>query len=695
MFTNPRSRKNRIRVVVIIGAILLIITGTRYALADKNTTLSSQDPGSYPLVDPDDGYNEVGIEWINDFPEYEYDLAFKGDDCIHLYDNLINSGWWGYFNYGNSDAMSADFKLIWHFGREDNYVDHADIAMLCTRGVYAYDPAYGYIIGPAFTKLGSWDSLTPFYAEQAYGDKDLEWLAIAASSILTDTSRSYWASTMNGLHLLLGYQSHDHLASRSEGEVWADYMLGSPSCLVPRTITQAWFHMVDDIQVSEACARVLAERHESFSDHLWGKGFVSDDAPVDEAYSYATHCSTGPASKQLLSAYDQPEVLAMPVVQVIDRVVDQAYVMNTIAPAFTLEDEEPCFYDNKYAISKIIGGNTLTLEVDQATGAFSFQKLGSLWTVPVITPTLPSEGVAAGLIDEWFRNTPALYLPGAGYRNAGYEYRIENFVGMVPKGGTLESEQSQPLSVLPANIAMTYPRILVVASLTTDGIQEVNYPVLGPGGRMQIYLGDAGDIIGAQGGSRDLHVMGDVVTVIDSNVVWQMFLDNPHLAIGEIDITADLITHTVPSLGYYEMPYPFHQDDLIPVWEFRGYFYSGGILVAGDVPIYLPAANEYMPPQVAILNPPAGSVFWSSEQITFNGSITGGTPPYTIEWISSKDGFLGDTLNIIAMLTSPVKEGNISSQTVSFIVTDANGLTSSAEVNILIKPVFWLPGILK
>ena len=126
-----------------------------------------------------------------------------------------------------------------------------------------------------------------------------------------------------------------------------------------------------------------------------------------------------------------------------------------------------------------------------------------------------------------------------------------------------------------------------------------------------VYLGDGGDIIGAQGGSRDVQVMGDMVTILDSDLVWDMFLANPDLSIGEIPIVADTITHTIPSFGYYEMPYYVHQDELIPVWEFRSWFLSEmETWSAEDFPIYLPAAAYYLPPQVEILSPADGSTFF-------------------------------------------------------------------------------------
>jgi hypothetical protein len=139
------------------------------------------------------------------------------------------------------------------------------------------------------------------------------------------------------------------------------------------------------------------------------------------------------------------------------------------------------------------------------------------------------------------------------------------------------------------------------------------------------------------------------------------------------------------------MPYLQHQNELIPVWEFTANFYAGGNLLAENVPVYLPAAAQYLPPQVSILSPADGSTFRSGEPITFEGSITGGTPPYTIEWTSSNDGYLGNTINIVSPLSSSTKGGSLFTQTVSFHVTDDNGLESTATITLLISFISMLP----
>jgi hypothetical protein len=351
-----------------------------------------------------------------------------------------------------------------------------------------------------------------------------------------------------------------------------------------------------------------------------------------------------------------------------------------------------------YYMANTSGAITETLQVDRMTGSYSFHNLSELWTTPVITPTLPPSGREADLlISNWFIQTPAEGLPGAWYRNAGYEYNLEQMIGMFVMPAENGGIQEQQTSNMPADVVMTYPRLISALAGTTTGTQIVDFPLYGPGARIKIYLGDGGKIIGAQGGSRDVQVMADQVNILPAEEVWNKFLQNPNLALPEVPFIADIITYNMATLGYYEMPYFQHQHELIPVWYFNASFFANGILLEDNVPVYVPASDYgmYLPPEVSILSPADGSTFWSGVPISFEGSVTGGTPPYIYHWTSSSDGYLGDTLNIVSALGSEIKAGEVFNPTVSFQVTDANGLSGTATISLMVKPVFWIPLINK
>lgn len=703
MLSDHRYRKLFIAILTVSALVLLLVLGTHFALANKETNLVSQagipdSPNGYG----DDGNLEIGVEWINDFPGTGDDRSHWDESCDGLYNQLLASGWTSRFHYTDWSAFETDFKNESSGGQEDTYVDNVDIAMICTHGAGTYDSFWGKDLSSVYFGSSHTDQhLSPGDAYMAYGDKDLEWLAFDSCSVLSDGgaapyyNRGYWSTTMNGLHLLLGFKNTMYVWAPGDGLLWGLYMKGFGWWLPPSTVMQSWFQAVDYVQPSVTCARVLAETPENFNDYLWGKGPVSSDPVSDGWYWYWDHCSTGPASNEYLKSYNQPDMLAMPVLQVMDRMVNEEYVKQVIAPAFNLTGEIG-MDDMFYYMADTSGAITQTLQVDRMTGSYNFRNLSRLWVTPVVTPTLPANGREADLlINNWFSQTPAEGLPAAWYRNAGYEYNLEEMVGMylikTENGGIQERETSR----MPADVVMTYPRLITIPSKTTNGTQQVDFPLFGPGGRLKVYLGDGGDIIGVQGGSRDFSTTGEYIDTLAASEVWSMFLNDPSLAIPEVPWVADYITYTIATLGYYEMPYIQPQAQFIPVWEYLANFYSGGSLLAENVAVYLPAAVAYLPPQVDILSPANGSTFLAGEPISFEGSVTGGTPPYIIQWTSSSDGYLGNTLNVAAALGSEFKSYTEFNPTVSFQVTDANGLTSTATISLVIKPIFLLPVITK
>jgi hypothetical protein len=475
-----------------------------------------------------------------------------------------------------------------------------------------------------------------------------------------------------------------HVDPYGDGWLWGYFMTSA----YPSTVTQAWFMANDFNQPSDVCARIIGENQSNYNEHWWN---TWPDPVVDNEKMIWDHCSHGLIYG--INAANQPQVATIPVVQVVDRLVNKDYILDTIAPAFNMTG--PIIRDDIfYTMADITDGITRTLLIDKVTGSFSYHNLSELWTTPVVPPTLPDAKMSLTLVNDWFSYTPAQFLPGAGYRNASFIYDPESLVSLLlaqTENGELQGEQT---SSIPTDISMTFPRKITVQAGTVNGIQQMDLPIFGPGARLVVYLGDLGEIIGAQGGSRDVKVMTDTVTILDPNEVWAKFLANPNLAIGDSPM-ADAITYTVPTLGYYEMPYFASQEDLIPIWEFRSWFYSDGYLIAEDYPVYLPAAFDYLPPTVDILNPADGATFWAGEPISFVGSITGGVPPFTIKWTSSSDGYLGDTLNIVAALGSEIRSQIVFNPTVTLQVTDANGLTATHTISLVIKPVFWLPLITK
>lgn len=696
MHSKHRFQKPMIALLIVIVLIILLAVGTQFALA-KNGTQTTSQAGIDVSPDGwgDDGVTEVGVEWINDFPGTDGDRTHWDESCDGLYYTLKNQGWPYGFRWTDWNVWETDLKRAGAGGSENTIMDSVDIGMVCTHGSSTYDSYWGGTYSSVYFGSTHTDHhLTPGDAYYAFGDKDLEWLAFDSCSVLNDTSRRQWANTFNGLHLLLGFKNTMYVNAPGDGDYWAYYMNGvrflgfwiSP----PRTVLQSWFTAVDYNQPSVTCARVLGEATSNYYDYLWGKGPVSSDPVVDDWYYYWDHCSTG---AKLTVEKAQPEIFSIPVYTVQERLINQDYVRNNIAPAFGFDGEiaEGALF---FFMLDNSGGITRTLQVDKITGSFIYQDLSRLWVPPAVPPTLPDENQAMAFLSNWYKNQGAR-LPGYPYIYSSHMYEMEQLVEMQRMMAEDGNQPEQVVATTPTDVVLTYPRVIPSNVLTANGVQQLDLPVYGAGGRMKAYLGGLTEIIGMQGGSRDVVNSGIMVNILTPDVVWGKFKQDPSLAIPEVSFVGDVITYTTATLGYYEQPYLMHQIALIPVWDFSVNSYSNGVLVAEDIDVYVPAADEFMPPQVTILNPADGSTFWAGESIDFKGEVTGGIPPYAYEWTSSSDGTLGYALDVTSGLGSQIKAGEVFEVTVSLQVTDANGSISTDNVTVAINPIFWMPVIKK
>jgi hypothetical protein len=701
--TNLSKIPTFLKLLVVISIFAVLLTASvRWGSAQK------ADPSPAVVTEPqspqgwgDEGISEVGVEWIDDFPGTADDRSHWDESCDGLYYGLTSVGWTGRFHWTDWNAFETDFKLASLGGEENSYVDNVDIAMICTHGSGTHDNFWNKDLSSVYFGSSHADQhLSPGDAYRAYGDKDLEFLAFDSCSVLSDDgpypyyNRGYWSTTMNGLHLLLGFKNTMYVWAPGDGAYWSVFMKGLGWMMPPLTVTQAWFSAVDYNQPTVTCARVLAETSSNYSEYLHGYGYMGPDPAVDGYYYYWDHCSTGAKKLDLESFKPSEPVLAVPVFQVQRRLVNEDYIKNIISPAFnitgTIGSDNMFFY-----LVDTSGGVTRTVQIDKITGSYNYRDWSKMWVTPVLTPTLPSSGRVADMIaSNFFSQTPAEGLPAAWYRNAGYFYSVEQIVGEELLNG--EEQPVQASSSMPVNGMLVYGRNLSGPQKTASGIQLADFPVVGPGGRLKLYFGDGSVLVGVMGGSRDVALTKATVDVMTAEEAWGKYLADPTIALPEVPWVAEYITFTSAALGYYEMPYTIDQSELIPVWIYNANFYGlEMVLLAADVPVYIPAALAYLPPEVAITDPISGTLYAPGELISFKGTVLGGKPPYTFSWSSSHDGPLGTTQDIVGKLTGAVKGGEVILNAIKLEVTDANGQSGSATVVVKVLANVYLPPILK
>jgi hypothetical protein len=699
------SLKLRFYTVLVIALAVIVLAMTLPG-DSRQAQAARPAPAEQPDGWGDEGISEVGVEWINDFPGTDGDRSHWDESCDGLYYGLTNIGWTGNFRWTDWNAWKSDFVNESDGGEEDTWVDSVDIAMLCTHGSGTWDPFWGQNLSSVYFGSSMPDQhLRPGDAYNGYGDKDLEYLAFDSCSVLSEGgpapyyNRGYWATTMNGLHLLLGFNNTMYVWAPGDGAYWSLFMQGFGWWLPAYNVTQAWFQAVDYNQPTVTCARVLAETADNYNNYLHGYGYVGADPAQDSTYWYWDHCSSGAKAveSQFDSGLDLSTLVSVPVFKVEQRVVDEGYIRQRIAPAFfsdvytgTIGEDSLFFYLADYT-----QGMTTTVQIAKASGGFNFRRLDQLWVTPVVPPQLPNEEEAYMQMEEWFKMSGE-GLPGVWYRDM-HDFTIESLIEdtrLMP--GQIESAVKPELETIPADAYLTYDRVVSGLARTTLGDVMADYQVVGPGSQLKTYLGDGSVLIGVQGGTRDVtYTPEEVVELLDVETAWKMFLENQNIAIPNIPYDADEIIYTAVDFGYYELPLTQFQGELIPVYIFLADFLVGGEPIAQGVVVYVPAALEYMPPTVEILAPVSGERFSPGQPISFNGLVSGGTPPYTFQWQSDHDGFLGEGESILASLSSFPKEGQLSKHVITLQVTDANGMQSAAMVDVYINGLTLLPLVVK
>jgi hypothetical protein len=301
-------------------------------------------------------------------------------DAKGFYD-MIKSfpNWTGRYYREDLNCREIQYKRMDLGGTNNYYIDSSDIHYLIGHGATRWDSYYGKDLTAIIFENGS--SLVPSEAYGAWGEIDLEWIAFRNCQLLNDASVDYWAKTMNGVRLILGFKTnsskHDDF-----GKIWAQkmrsrkkYSKGGTAYIYPgRKIAQAWFSTTDATQPGGTTARILAEHYINSLDHLWSNGHTYDqDPPVDEHKWLMEHTVSYPPYMRANS------LSTMKVYKVVPRDVNEAYVRQ-IGSAFGLAVEpvvEMC--DSLVMADLSDSNNPKVLEVSRMTGHFSYHEDGKLF----------------------------------------------------------------------------------------------------------------------------------------------------------------------------------------------------------------------------------------------------------------------------------------------------------------------------
>ncbi len=188
---------------------------------------------------------------------------------------MMPAGYIRQFNFSGLSAWERDFKQG-GTGLDHVYADNADLTFYM---------GHGY--GGGFTFEGNHDDHDLYYTDavKAWGNKDLEWLALLSCSVMADTYDgkscfARWSPTFDGLHLMLGFANtaydHDGFAG-----TFADWMLGRFGFLPPMPVRASWLLATDSNQPGSVIASVMGvigpAGMSDYNDYFHGRGPVGPD----------------------------------------------------------------------------------------------------------------------------------------------------------------------------------------------------------------------------------------------------------------------------------------------------------------------------------------------------------------------------------------------------------------------------------
>lgn len=634
------TTKGRVRTLflnLLLICALLLSPGAAFA-QEPDQQPDSPATGSAIKPTADDGLLEFGVWWAEDYPPAGAggsDLPATRPDALGLRNQLTSTCrlyffgvcWWSWptpswiarFVYGNSSAWEEDWKRAAAGGTEHIYVDTIDLAYWAGHGASG-----GILFGVGGnTRDDAW--LTFNDAAGAWGNGDLDWVALAACNVLDDPNLGNWANTMDGLRLILGFKTV--MADVPHGDWFGLYIREGYS------MGQAWFKAADQLQPQNTIARVLAEETWMYNDRWYNHN--STDY-LDANYWYWTH-TVGSEPARFVDANDITE---MPVYQVQPLSLAEAnsrwdtlgsatgvtvtdYItLTSIASVNPLR--------SKLDVGTIRFSQDGQLQMDENNGLFAYNDVSELWVAPGAEPANAQAVQAISAADaitiaNQFLSNNGLLPADAQF----YEVAADTLTQAADPNGARASGTVQVISEDTMAHQVIYSRI-VTATLNSKsrGVAEtVEFSVMGPGSKLKVYVDTTAPaglsaaslaeetVIGAQGGYRAVQQpaargtnapltvpilpFATVAKLLDLNGQKQAELESmfslSYVPLGNIDSR----TLTTNTLAYWEGAMGAGQDQLIPVHAIgvRNVLTDSAVV---EYAAFIPANPLFMPPLAKI-----------------------------------------------------------------------------------------------
>lgn len=582
---------------------------------------------------------EFGVWWVEDYAPAGAggaDLPATRPDALGLRDYLTSDcktrlfgicitnwsspRWTSRFVYGNTNAWSTDWRRSTNGGSENSYIDTIDLAYFAGHG-----SSNGIIFG-----VGSPTPLTVSKndALSAWGDRDLDWIGLAACNVLDDpiSNLQDWGNAMNGVRLILGFKTV--MNDVAHGVEFGRYIRDN------YTLTQAWFKAADKLQSQNRVARVLAEQQAYFDDKA---GQHSANTVVDWPKYYRTHTvGSEPARFVDVDAIGAE----MPLLRVQPLSLDEAESqLNTLGAAFGVTITFPTTDVQSATIRQLLETSDVVysadgqLEMDASYGLFLHADKENLWTTTSAFDVQAAAGTAMQSID----NDTAKRIADAFLSQYGLDRTDAQFYEVAPDllatmDQVVTASGAREVAVVAeetTNYQVIYSRIIsYTPPVNGSAVAEpVEFSVMGPGSKFKIYVSTQAPVsasfaefvdeavIGGMGGYREIQTPAqaaatgklEMVQMLAGDVIAKLFeyfeatvaLD--YIPLSPEELVGREIVSSTPA--YWEGAIGFQQGELLPVYalEVKNTMSDnvGGTYVVSST-TYIPVEASYMAPLARI-----------------------------------------------------------------------------------------------
>lgn len=639
----------------------------------------------------DDGVYEVGVEYVNWYPGAG-DLGGTDDDALSLYNGLGAGGWTKRFAYGNGDAWEEDWKATWRpgGGTENIYVDTVDLAYFSGHGGPSWDSYYGRTLwGPVFGDGGNThdDSyLVPGDAYRAYGDGDLEWVVFSACQTLNNDSFPYWANSMNGLHLLLGFKTN--MLDVNQGYWFAYYIRQG------RTFHQAWNIATDITHPRGYVARVVANELCHYNDRF---GSICADSYDTDSWYWDHEADTLVAASAARPA--MPVIVdELPVFDIIAPLSTEQSA-TTLATALGMDAETPASLNSETSLYTANDG-TRDVVIDKQ-GLYYFLDTTQLFSG---TETLAAAAAPAISADQ-ARQIAESYLISRSLKPADAVFYnvIADTLTSMQVSQTVASAAAVDVSVAISDEQTLSYQVIYERQLKVGGNPVA---VEGPGAQLKVYV-DAisGQVVGVLGGWRAVEQAAvtaaqkseTFISAEQMKKLYETFGDALSLAPSTFNANAWKVNAL--NQAYYEHALGNLQSQLVRVYALDVTQTNNRNNSSIETRSHVPAYAEQIAPLARIqsvgndLPAIAGEESLTLTALDASKTLTGlgfdaslnfalGQAPYSYTWTlahTSQTLGVGPSLTVKAsQFSKSVDREEMPVLNIVLTVTDANGQTSRA-----------------